>query len=310
MQSSKSPLKRRPKTARVPTPARFEALGTRWNIQLMEPVESEAWSDLLKKIRRRIEVFDKTYSRFRADSWVSEVSRRAGNYQLPPDGYALLHFYEQLYQATDGKVTPLIGQTMAAAGYDAQYSFVPGELQRPARWEAALAYNSRQLTVRQPALLDFGAAGKGYLVDIIGELIEQAGVRSYLINAGGDIRHRSAQAEALDIGLENPLNTSEALGIARLNNQSLCASAGSRRQWGKFHHIIDPVELRSPRRVLASWTIAGDTMTADGLATALFFAEPAALQKRFSFSYAVLYKDMSLRRSPDFPAAIFTAEAS
>lgn len=292
-----------------PTVLRFEAIGTKWDIQVLEPIEIAEWRRLRTAIRQRIEAFDKTYSRFRSDSLVSRAARQAGRYELPADGYKLLRFYERLYKATGGKVTPLIGQVMEALGYDASYSFEKKDVRRPPAWEEVLSYDRQGFTLTRPAVLDFGAAGKGYLVDIISELLEQAGVGSYLINAGGDIRHRSASGGLVKVGLENPLDNSEAIGAARLKNQSLCASAGNKRAWDGFNHIIDSVELRSPSEILASWVVAADTMTADGLATALFFAAPGGLQKQFSFSYAVLYKDMSLRSSPDFPAEIFTAEA-
>ncbi len=289
------------------TQTTFDAIGTQWDIRVYEPMSDDTWLQLLIRIHDRIDTFDKSYSRFRSDSLVTQLSQRAGKYGLPADGFKLLHFYEQLYRATNGKVTPLIGQMVSDAGYDASYSLESKVLQRPPSWEKVLTYDEGSITVKQPVLLDFGAAGKGYLVDIIGRLMEQGGVKSYLINAGGDILHRSASDETLEVGLENPLDTSEAIGTVMLANQSLCASAGSKRTWGDYHHILDPTTLRSPDRVLATWVMADDTMTADGLATALFFTEADDLQKQFSFSYALLDKNGGLHYAPSFPVTIFEA---
>jgi thiamine biosynthesis lipoprotein len=285
----------------------FEAIGTLWELQVYDKVTEITWAELLERITARIESFDKAYSRFRADSLVTRVSQAAGTSELPEDGYTLLQFYEKLYNATDGKVTPLIGQALADAGYDAHYSLLEKTVQTPPRWEGTLSYTKATITLQQPALLDFGSAGKGYLVDIIGDLLEQAGMRNYTINAGGDIRHRTDSHTALDVGLENPLDTTEAVGIVSIGNQSLCASAGSKRKWGNFHHIIDPDSLESPQDILATWVLADDTMTADGLATALFFTSAEELNKTFSFSYAVLGKDMGLVYSKDFPVTVFEA---
>jgi thiamine biosynthesis lipoprotein len=156
--------------------------------------------------------------------------------------------------------------------------------------------------------LDFGDAGFCYLVVNIGDVVEKAGVDSYTLNAGGDILHRSSSGEALVAGMENPLDTSEAIGTIHFSNQSLCASAGSKRAWGEYHHIIDPDELTSPTEVIATWVLADDTMTADGLATALFFTDPEQLRQHFSFSYAMLSKDMRLAHSTNFPLTVFTAD--
>lgn len=286
----------------------FEAIGTHWSVQVQDTVSDANWYEVMQKVYLRIQNFDNAYSRFRSDSLVARMAQEAGQYNLPSDGYKLVSFYDDLYKATEGKVTPLIGQTIADAGYDSSYSFKPKRLQQPPTWDSVINYDERFITLQQPALLDFGAAGKGYLVDIIGQLLEDQGVENFLINASGDILHRSKQTSNLDVGLENPLNTSEAIGIAQLNNRSLCASAGSKRQWKDFSHIVDPIALKSPQEIIATWVIADDTMTADGLATALFFTDANELLKQFSFSHAILNKDMQLSYAKNFPLKLFNKD--
>jgi thiamine biosynthesis lipoprotein len=236
------------------------------------------------------------------------MSQKAGRYPLPEDAYPLLIMYHQLYQATGGKMTPLIGQVMADAGYDANYSLKPSALYQPPAWDDVITYNQDDITLSQPALLDFGAAGKGYLVDIIGKLLEGAGITDYYVNAGGDMSYHSTDNNPLRVGLENPTDQEQVIGVASISNQSLCASSGSRRSWGKFHHIIDPETLESPQDIIATWVVAQDTMTADGLATALYFASPETLRQQFEFSYALLRSNMSLEQSRDFPAKIYKAD--
>lgn len=224
---------------------------------------------------------------------------------MTADGFKMVDFYHRLYTATSGKVTPLIGQTMIEAGYDSSYSLKKKTLHTPPSWDDALSYNQETLETKMPVLFDFGAAGKGYLVDILGEIIEDAGVQTYTINAGGDIRRRSSAKESVEIGLENPNDITEAIAITKLTNGSLCASSGSKRKWQDLNHIIDPFTLKSPSRIIATWVIATDTMTADGLATALFFTEPEVLQREFNFSYALLFDDMSLQHTNDFNLTVF-----
>ena len=283
----------------------FEAIGTRWGIAVWNDLSEADWRELQDKIAGRIEAFDQTYSRFRTGSRVSRWSRKAGSYELPDDGFALLDFYHRLYEATGGLVTPLIGQAMAEAGYDASYSFKSRPLQPVPEWDEVIKLSRNRLELERPALLDVGAAGKGYLVDLVGGLLEAGGADHYLIDAGGDLLHHNPAREPVRIGLENPQDRSEAVGVAVIGNQSLCASSGSLRRWGKFHHIINPRSLESPQRVVATWAVADEAMTADGLATALFLVEPEALKKQFKFAYAVLHDDMSMTYSADFPAELF-----
>ena len=285
----------------------FEAIGTKWSIEVFEDIPRAKWSALIAQIHKRIEQFDQTYSRFRSDSLVTRMSQKAGRYELPADAFKLLAFYEQLYRLSDRQLTPLIGQVLADAGYDANYSFKSKPLKRPPAWKSVVEYDRKSIELKQPVLIDFGAAGKGYLVDIVASMMEGVGIKNFVINASGDILHRSDDSTPVKIGLENPLDTSEAIGIISLDNQSLCASAGSRRQWGKYSHILNPRTLESPKDTLATWVVASDTMSADGLATALFFTNPAILKKHFDFAYAILDKDMQLSYSKDLMIEVFSS---
>ena len=280
----------------------FEAIGTHWYITA--DIDGVRASDVEHAVRERIETFDKTYSRFRPDSLVTKMAQQAGAYELPADAYEMLKFYEQLYASTKGLVTPLIGQVMSDAGYDAGYSFQEKPLLPPPRWEEVITYSRERIALTRPALLDFGAAGKGYLVDIVAGVLDDASARAYVINAGGDIKHKNPDNDPLTVGLENPLNHAEVVGIVELRNQSICASSGSRRKWGQYTHIINPDTLVSPQDVQATWVVAESAMLADGLATALFFADPAKLRKQFDFSFAMLGSDMSLAYPRDFPVTI------
>jgi thiamine biosynthesis lipoprotein len=296
----------------------FEAIGTRWQIDIDFLPEGAAFIDLEKKIRTRIDEFDSTYSRFRGDSFIRKLAKTQGTYILPEDSGPLFDLYGQLYHLTKGRFTPLIGKVLEDAGYDEQYSLQPKALQKPVSWEEAISIHSGKIVVKLPCLLDFGAAGKGYLIDLIGGILEKNGVETYCIDAGGDIRYRSLADKMLRVGLENPENSGQVIGVAVVGNESICASAGNRRKWGKFHHIIDPFTLSSPgiRRypaapgaplssVKATWVISSSTMIADGLATCLFFVDADVLLKRYGFEYVVLYSDFSVRKSEGFAGELY-----
>lgn len=301
------PLKRsRSKPVRDLERLSFEAIGTWWSIEYSPPTQLTA-STIRSQILQRIEVFDYCYSRFRPDSWISKLSRNAGIYPMPDDAQPLFDFYQQLYRLSGGAFTPLIGQTLADAGYDAAYSLRQSKhLQTPPPWPDALDYDFPRLRLHAPALLDFGAAGKGYLVDIIGELLGGSGVDSFCVNAGGDILTHNFGPD-FKVGLEHPGAPGKIIGTLPLADQSLCGSSGNRRAWGKFHHIINPHTLQSPRRIAAVWVKADQALIADGLATALFFMPARDLATCYSFEYALLYSDLSLEHSTGFDADFFTA---
>lgn len=278
----------------------FDAIGTRWSIETDEPLSAR----VKQEITSRIETFDVTYSRFRDDSLVSKLTQRAGEYQFPNDAEPLIEWYRKLYDATSSAFTPLVGDTLNALGYDSRYSFQQSEVVKPKKWDAVMTWSDATVTTRQPVTLDFGAAGKGYLVDIIGALLEQSGYTSYVIDASGDVRHRGTKEQV--IGLENPNDPTRVIGAVPLKNASICASATNRRQWGNgLHHVIDGKSGKPTNEVVASWVIAETTMIADGIATALFFSNVNELQSLGDFQFVRLYSDGKVEYSKEFVGELF-----
>ncbi len=286
----------------------FEAIGTSWQIDIFGRIYSAESQELFGKISALIEIFDQTYSRFREDSLVTKISHQQGEYVLPADAQPLFSLYQDLYQLTDGHFTPLIGQVLSDAGYDSSYTLKPKHrLQTPATWEDVIKYQpeTNTLTVKQPALLDFGAAGKGYLIDLVGQLLRTHGQESFCIDAGGDILYSNSNNQPLRVGLENPDNLEQVIGVASISNKSICGSAGNRRKWQNFHHIIDPKTLSSPHSILASWVTADTAILADALSTCLFFVPAELLSKRYNFEYLTLNADHTVKRSHQFPAELY-----
>jgi thiamine biosynthesis lipoprotein len=109
----------------------------------------------------------------------------------------------------------------------------------------------------------------------------------------------------LSVGLEHPGNFEQVIGIAKIQNESIAASSGNRRTWDKFHHIINPKTLESPKNILATWVIAKKAIIADGLATCLFFVPKEKLEKYFDFECLVLFPDYAFEKSNNFPAELF-----
>ncbi|MEI6511311.1 MAG: FAD:protein FMN transferase [Candidatus Uhrbacteria bacterium] len=282
----------------------FEAIGTHWKIDVFEELSAERKAALLAAIMARIEAFDRTYSRFRDDSTVMEMSKRAGTFELPEDAAPMLDVYRRLYDVTGGAFTPLIGQLMSDAGYDATYSLVAKPLSKPPAWDEMMVVEGRRVSTSRPVLLDFGAAGKGYLVDLVAEIVSSFGISAFCVDAGGDMICRGS--EPTRVGLENPLATDEAIGVATIANGGICGSAGNRRAWGEFHHTIDPRTLASPRHVLATWTIAPTALIADALATCLFLVPADDLKSVYTSEYVILFADGSVERSPGAPVELFT----
>ncbi|MEI6396624.1 MAG: FAD:protein FMN transferase [Candidatus Taylorbacteria bacterium] len=284
----------------------FKAVGTTWHIDIYRDLDKAEEADLLSKIKLRIEDFEKVYSRFRDDSLVTKISKEAGTFLLPRDAETMLSLYHDLYIRTGGFFTPLAGRLLSDAGYDAKYSLQQtGELKAPPAWDDVLDYKHPKLLVKEPVMLDFGAAGKGYIIDLIGHVLQDNDIFGYCIDAGGDILRRGS--DSIRIGLEHPDNKDQVVGVYLLGNGAICGSAGNRRKWGDFTHIINPKTLTSPKDIKAVWVSAKTALLADALATCLFFVPADLFKGVYEFEYMIIRDDMSLEKSEYFSDEIFVS---
>lgn len=289
------------RTARARSAWRFEAIGTWWQIDTIETLDA----GLVAVISDRIEAFDRTWSRFRADSLVSRIAREAGTFTFPTDAAALFDLYGRLYEATAGSMTPLVGRSLEVLGYDSVYSLRPSgaPIAAPA-WADALEFDGTNLTTTRPLVIDIGAAGKGRLVDIVCGILDDAGLDEYIVDASGDLRHRGAGT--IRVALEHPGDATKAIGVATIGTAAICASASNRRTWGDgLHHVIDALTGLPTTDVIATWAIADDAMVADGIATALFFSEAEQLLRSFSFSWLRIFADGRVEHSADLGEELF-----
>jgi thiamine biosynthesis lipoprotein len=302
---------------------RFTAIGAPWRIDTPDPLDPA----VVEAVAERIERFDRTYSRFRTDSLVSRISREPGVWEFPADAPAIFALYRKLYEATGGAVSPLVGRRLENLGYDRAYSLTPERTAvRVPAWDDAVAWDGHALSTVRPVVLDIGAAGKGYLVDLVAGILSEAGITDYVVDASGDIVHRGSSP--MRIALEHPRDPTKAIGVVELSNGALCASASNRRVWGDgLHHILDATTGEPTTAVIATWALTTNaeplpTMRADGLATGLFFRDADAFRgadtfrgsastsntsdcTAFTFQHVRMFADGTVDDSPNLPGEIF-----
>ncbi|MEG9227492.1 FAD:protein FMN transferase [Aeromicrobium sp. Sec7.5] len=281
----------------LPESWRFDAIGTAWAVDtaaVVSTVQRDAVADLVAQV-------DRTWSRFREDGAVARL--RAGeSVDLGPGAPLLLDLYDLLHAATDGAVNPLVGGGLELLGYDAAYTLRQHGAPVPAPAWSSATRDGSVLTVPTGAVLDVGAAGKGWLVDRVTDLLV-AGGHTATVDAGGDIAHHGAAP--IRVALEHPRDPSMAVGVATLEpGTALCGSAVNRRAWGEgLHHVIDARTGAPTRGVVATWVVADTAAVADGAATALFFVKPDRLE---DLGIAAVWIDEAgLHSTPDFPGEVF-----
>ena len=279
----------------------FDGIGTRWDISTPSPLSGA----LRRRLLDAVADYDAAWSRFRPDSVIAAAARQPGRYTLPPGASDLGQLYATLYRLSGGAMTPLIGGSLEQLGYDAGYSLRPGGPPLPApAWDEVLDWQGTVLTTRAPVVIDVGAAGKGQLADLLSAALRDGGVSEHVIDASGDLVNTGSVP--VQVGLEHPYDPARAIGIVSLGAGAICASAANRRAWGDgLHHVLDGTTGTPVRTVVATWALAGNAMTADALATALFFVSGKALEQDFQFSWLTVFSDGSAAHSAGFEGVLF-----
>lgn len=273
----------------------FIALGTAWHLECNHSIGSQA--------RAWLSSFEQTYSRFIPSSFLNHISQNPGTYTIDEDCQKILKLYLKINSLTNNLFTPTIGQNLSEAGYDISYSLKSSKLSRLATLDTYLELKGSKLIIKKPIQLDFGGVGKGYAIDKVLSILES---NDYIyINAGGDIYIKSSTPHL--VALEHPDNSTQAIGTILIQNQSICGSAGNRRRWGDYHHIINPQTHTSPQSIKSVWVVASSATIADSLATCLFLVDPKILLPHFAFDYLILDNNNMVTKSDNFHATLFTA---
>ena len=283
----------------------YESMGTSWEVTVWDEVDQTVFATLRSTIMAQSKEFDETFSRFKKDSLIWELSKRKGLQQVPEDLVKMLRIYEKLNRMSSGALNPLIGFALSDLGYDAEYSLKPKDTVRPVPdFNAALTIiDDTHIELNESVLIDLGALGKGFFVDKIAAYLKRQGLRHFLVNGSGDMYYSGA-GMPLRAGLEHPADPTKVIGVIEIAEGALCASASNRRKWDKYHHTLDPKTLTSPQGIIATWVRADSAALADGLCTCLFMTEPEKYIE-LGFEYCLLNPTYAIKRSAGFQAELF-----
>ncbi len=223
----------------------------------------------------------KQFTRFNADSELSNLNRRSGEWtDVSPELFVLVKVMLEVAEQSDGAFDPTVIDFLERYGYGPQSSFSALEdpqlsesiallaQQRPSWKDILLNETEQSIKLSANQRVDLGGLGKGYAIDQAFSKLQD--LSSFMINAGGDVRCKG----------ETELGSPWRLGLKHIGNQKIAeilvpniavACSGSwARQVKNFHHLISPATGLPANEWTTVYVTADTAILADAWATALF----------------------------------------
>jgi thiamine biosynthesis lipoprotein len=261
--------------------ASFRAMGSDAHVIVVDGP-----AGLLDRARRRIDDLEARWSRFRPDSELSRLTRRAGQWvDLSAESILLVQRALDAWRLTVGRFDPTVLGAVIRAGYDRSFD----EL-RPSGGdtESRLTVGAAGIEVdgdrvRLPAGVGFdpGGIGKGLAADLVVADVLAAGAAGVCVNLGGDLRVAgvppdtgpSGATRAWTVAVEHP-SVPEPLALLGLHDGAVATSTTLRRRWTargqERHHLIDPwTGVPSTSDLTLAAVLAAEAWAAEVLAKAV-----------------------------------------
>lgn len=270
-----------------------QTMGTYWKVRVGELPPNLTLPALREEVEAVLEAVNAEMSTYREDALITRFNRAAPGEAVDlPSGFArVVAAALALADDTGGAYDPTVGPLVNLWGFgpDGQRAAPPtAEEIAAARervgWER-LDFDPVTGRLVQPGgvYLDLSSIAKGDAVDRIVELLRVRGVRSALVDIGGDMRALGARPDGTPwrIAVERPVPGARDIhSLIALPADQAVATSGSYRNFFEsggrvFSHTIDPRTAEPVAHRLVSVTVvADDCLQADAVATALSVLGP------------------------------------
>ncbi|HVJ49859.1 FAD:protein FMN transferase [Desulfitobacterium sp.] len=248
----------------------LQAMNT--NIDIMLWCKEEEFPGLERLAQLWLQTVEKRFSRFREDSELTHLNLSAGKpTSISTLMLEVLQLAENYYKITGGVFNPLILTALRNAGYNDSFEKIHDRfLSTPVNSNSktfALILDSEDHTAQLPAgtEMDLGGIVKSWAVKrLVQEYQNMLHIERGFINAGGDLSVWGSSTDSGEpwlIGIENPWQPNQDIGILALESGSVATSSKLGRQWsspqGQMHHLIDPRTMQPSQSDVVQCTVTG-----------------------------------------------------
>lgn len=275
-----------PEPSSADQPLKFpgRTMGTTYTVTVPKLPEQLFESDVAEQLNQRLEVINQQMSTWDPDSEISRFNQSETSDWFPISAEFLEVVVEakRVYEVTDGAFDPTVSPVIDLWGFgDQRPKAIPTDNQINAALDA-IGMNQIEFRSNPPSIrklnsqiqLNLSAIAKGYAVDDLARTLQELGIRSFMVDIGGETRAGAAKPNGnpWKLGIESPLGGLQR--IVPLTENSIATSGDYRNFFeldGKrYSHAINPVTGRPVVDPAAAVSVRhASCMTADAFATAL-----------------------------------------
>ena len=263
--------------------AGFRAMGTYCEIQLYEASRISA-KRLVRRLIDEVSRLESKYTRYRDDSFLSEINRSAGNQagiKIDIETQKLFEHARSCYEQSDGLFDNTAGVLRRVWDFSRRKIPDESELEGLLPLIGYEKLNWRDDTLLMPANMeiDFGGIVKEYAADTLATLARELGVRRGLINLGGDFAAIGTQPEdrPWPIGITHPEDSTKMMSHFHLFEGGLASSGDYERSFileGKrYSHLLNP-KTGWPCSGLRAVSVAANLCTVAGSFATIAMLKP------------------------------------
>ena len=205
---------------------------------------------------------------------------RDGGGEVSPETAELITRGLELCERTGGALDISVYPVVRAWGFTTGEYRVPGdseinELLGCVDYEK-IAFDGETVTLSDGMMIDLGSVAKGAASSRVVEYFRENGVKSALLNLGGNVHALGAKPDGSKwrIAVKNPVGSGN-LCVLEIEDKAVITSGGYERYFEEdgetYWHIIDPATGYPAKSGLVSVTVIGDDgLLCDALSTSLF----------------------------------------
>ena len=242
---------------------------------VITPPERRTSANLIDTVQSHLAALERRYSRYLADSLVSEINRRAGSgkvTRLDSESQSLLEIADQLWRSSGGLFDITSGVLRKAWRFDATDTPVDlsqlEALQRKVGWDKVERTPDGVYLPVRGMEIDLGGLVKEYAADCAMGLLRDHGVTSALIELAGDVATIGCQPSGMPwrVGIQAPQGGDPLGGIA-LSNAAAATSGNYARtlrfKGRTYGHLLNP-QTGWPVEGPTSVTVVGENCLGAG----------------------------------------------